>query len=317
MNKTTTIDYKAFSHICIITAKISAVVLTSLIISLLAANLFIIISFFIGRSIKIESIIYTLTIFLTLFTGCLLIKPEYNLMLNRDLKFRPPFQFFLFLAVFWIIIYFTIPKDFTLLNRYSLPGYGIVSLMALLAAVIVRQFTYLAFSTLLKLITKLTNKRVLDEADFTKELAFRMEEAKRYARKFSLLLVAFTVPEEAKGKIRNRLIMPLFINIIRYKIRGTDILGMIMRGRTAAVISNNNDSDAAEIQAKRIIDALKSNKLLEKKLHVYLSEFKCGIASLQGEQQTPEEMLQSAKLALQDAIESKSLFIAKNTGKLV
>lgn len=266
-------DYKTEENMSIITSKPMTVFIVAFIISILFSNLFLLMFLFFKYSISLKIFIAGLVIFLVSLISMILIKAEFFIAIKNDYKNRPPFQVLLIFLSSYFLLFWLLPGSFMGQSKTSPVILLLLIIPNIAITVIIHGLYYFVFMKLIKLLSRLGKKEILNESDIMEKINFKTDEIKRYGGTFSLIMITFIVPKFAVNKLKQTMVFSLFYELIRKSIRNTDFLGICENGNIAVILSNNNHLKKAEIQARRIVDALEKNTLLMNKIKVYKAEF--------------------------------------------
>lgn len=266
-------DYKTEENMSIITSKPMTVFIVAFIISILFSNLFLLMFLFFKYSISLKIFIAGLVIFLVSLISMILIKAEFFIAIKNDYKNRPPFQVLLIFLSSYFLLFWILPGSFMGQSKTSPVILLLLIIPNIAITVIIHGLYYFVFMKLIKLLSRLGKKEILNESDIMEKINFKTDEIKRYGGTFSLIMITFIVPKFAVNKLKQTMVFSLFYELIRKSIRNTDFLGICENGNIAVILSNNNHLKKAEIQARRIVDALEKNTLLMNKIKVYKAEF--------------------------------------------
>ena len=214
-----------------------------------------------------------LAIFFVSLISMLLIKTEFLLAIKNDYKRKPPFQALIIFISSYLLLFWILPESFMGQSKTT-PIILMLLIIPNIALTIILHALYsFIFIKLLKIITKFGTREILTESDLLEKIKYKTNEIKRYGGTFSLIMITFMVPKFAVNKLQQTMAFSLFYELIRKYIRNTDYLGICKNGSIATVLSNNNNYKKAETQAQRILNTLKKNSILMKKIEVYNAEF--------------------------------------------
>jgi hypothetical protein len=248
-------------------------------------------------------------IFCGLLISNLFIRTEFFLAIKNEYKVRPPIQIVIITITAYIILFLITPDRFMNDNKVSLPILTLLLIPSIIGGIIFQRISFTLFALLIKFISKVTAKDIIGENEFKDKLSFKIDEINRHGGIFSLILFTITIAQYAESRIKRSMTFTLFFEILRKNIRKTDILGIFDNGKTAVLLSNGNNLIKAKTQAKRLIGLLEDNQLFIKKLRIYDSKVKAGIAEAKKEGNMVT-LLEKATKALNSVLENEEEQIA-------
>lgn len=295
-------NYRTEENISIITTTTINSIIASFFISFIFTSLFFLIFIFSRVAIDLRILIVGIVMFGVYFISNLFIRTEYSIAIKNDYKIRPPIQVLLIAVVAYIVLFFIIPDRFMASNKVSIPVMTLLIIPSGITGMVSQKILYHSFLILIKILTRISSQDILGDDTFSENIEFKYHEFLRHGGLFSIILISFTIPKYAVSKLKRSLIFTLFFDILCKNIRKTDLLGILENGKTAAILSNGNNAEKAYIQAKRLINILKDNQLLMKKLHIYKSRIKSSIIQVNKEYESFQKLMEEAFNALNKAL---------------
>ncbi|MBN2533022.1 MAG: hypothetical protein JXB88_09025 [Spirochaetales bacterium] len=302
-------NYRTEENISMITTSFANVIIVSLFISFIFTSLYFLIFISLQIAIDLRILIVGIVIFSVYFISNLFIRTEFFIAVKKDYKIRPPLQILIISVSAYIALFFIIPDRFMESDKVSLPVFVLLTIPSGVIGMVSQKVLYHSFIILIKFFSKIFSKDILGNDAFYENIEFKYHEFLRHGGIFSIILISFTIPKYAASKLKRSLIFTLFFDILRKNIRKTDFLGILENGKTAAILSNGNNAEKAYVQAKRLVNTLKDNQLLMKKLHVYNSIIKSSIIQASKEHESFEKLMENVFAVLHKILQNKKIEI--------
>jgi hypothetical protein len=300
------VDFRTEERFSIVTSKKSTIYLSALLISFVAASLFFLVFVFFQIQISTMIIVFGVTIFIGSLVSIVLIRTEYMLAINNDYRTRPPIQFIIIFLVTYMLIFFIIPDRFMNQEKTSIYVVTLLAIPPLAITFVLQRVYHTIFIWLINLFGKISPKRILHEEQLKDKIDVKFNEVKRYGGTFSLILISVTIPPDKTERVKQTMLFILFFNILKENIRKTDQLGIMEHGSVACVLSNNNNSVKADLQAKRLVGELERNPLLKKKMNIFNSVFKYSINEFNQSFGEPVDMISKSVEDIRKILAAKS-----------
>ncbi len=292
-------DFKTEERFSVVTSGMSTIYLSALLVSFIAASVFFLV--FVFSRIEISTMIlwFGIVIFAASFVSIVSIRTEYIIAINNEYQRRPPIQFAVIFLVSYVLIFLVMPGQFMNQQKTSPVVFTLLAIPPLAIAFALRRIYHDVFVRLVKLFAEISPKRVLYKDQMIDKIDVKFNEVKRYGGTFSIILISITMSGELAERVKQTMLFILFFNILRECVRKTDQLGIFDNGCVGCVLSNNNSFTKAELQAQRLVNELRKNPLLKRKLAILHSEYRYSIVEFSQSFAESKDMIEKAASELE------------------